>query len=325
MRYVSRVVCSVCALLYVVAAPLCAGAFAADYPSKPIRLVVPYPPSGAPDLTARVVAQRLSVSLGQPVIIDNHAGSSGIIGTEFVSRSAPDGYTLFLADAGALVINPAIYKNLTFRPVEDFDPISLLVISPFVLVAHPSLHVSTVEGLIAIGKKGDVDYGSAGNGSLAHLTMEWFKSSTGTNFTHVPYKGAASFTAVLAGEVKVLPGSLMALSPYIISKRLIGIAVTSPQRSALMPNLPTVAESGVPGFDASNWFGILAPHGTPKDIITKLNEDLVKIIRSPEMKEHFAKLGSEAVGTSPAEFAKVIQGDLIKWAKVAKDSGAKID
>ncbi len=325
MTSVSRLLCGVSAMFCLIAGPFPAGALAADYPSKLIRLVVPYPPSGAPDMTARRVAHVLAADLGQPVVVENRAGTSGVVGTESVSRATPDGYTLLLADAGALVINPAIYKNLKFRTLEDFDPISLLVRSPFVLVVHPSLPVTTVDGLIAAGKKGDLDYGSAGNGSLSHLVLEWFKSSTGTNFTHVPYKGAASFTAVLAGEVKVLAGSLMALSPHIASKRITAIAMTSQQRSALLPDLPTVAESGVAGFDASNWFGVLAPRGTPKEIIAILNERLVKIIQLPDMKAHFAKLGSESVGTTPAEFGNVLQADLRKWAKVAKDSGAKID
>ncbi len=325
MTYASKWMCCLCAFLLVVIGSHAVGVLAADYPTKVIRLVVPYPPGGAPDTVARRIAPELGVRLGQPVVIDNRVGTSGVVGTESAARSPADGYTIFLADAGALVINPAIYKNLKFRPVEDFDPISLLVTTPFVLVVHPSLGVSTLDELIAVGRKSDVDYGSAGNGSLSHLVMEWFKSETGTRFTHVPYKGAASFTAVIAGEVKVLAGSVIALSPHVFSKRLTALAVTTPKRSALLPNVPTLAESGLSDFDAANWFGILVPHGTPKEITTLLNGHLVEIVRSPAVREHFAKSGSETVGSSPAEFAAVIRADLAKWAKVAKASGAKID
>jgi tripartite-type tricarboxylate transporter receptor subunit TctC len=302
-------------------------AFAQNYPTKPVRLIVPQPPGGGADIVARLIAQKLGEDLHQQVVVDNRAGAGGIVGTEMVARAQPDGYTLLIGITGSLTINPNLHKNLPYKPVEDFDPISLAVISPFLLVVHSAVSANTLAELIALAKSkaGPLNYSTPGNGSLAHLSMEWFRSATGTQFTHVPYKGSAAFGAVLAGEVPVTLVSVVSGMSQIKSGRIKALAITGKTRSRAMPDLPTVAEAGVPGFEASNWFGVLAPRGTPQAIIMQIHRALAASARSTEVKERLLRDGAEAVGGTPQEFAQLIKTELKRWSEVVKLSGARID
>ncbi|MSQ57378.1 MAG: tripartite tricarboxylate transporter substrate binding protein [Limnohabitans sp.] len=300
--------------------------YAADYPTKPIRLIVPFPPGGAGDIVARPLALAMSQLLKQTVFIENKVGASALIGADAVAKSTPDGYTLALVDSAAMVINPAIYKNLPYRPVEDFTPISMVASSPFMIVTHPSMGVRNLSELIAAGKqRSDLNYGSSGNGSLSHLTTEWLKSSTGARFRHIPYKGAAVFSAVVAGEVHLASGSMLGLVPLVRAGRIVPIAVTSKERSPMLPDLPTVAESGIPGFDSSNWFALVGPAGLPPEIIAKLTLVAQQAARAPEMLEILLKNGASSVGGDPKQLAQSIENGLKKWSEVVKASGAQID
>jgi tripartite-type tricarboxylate transporter receptor subunit TctC len=296
-----------------------------DYPSRPIRLVVGYPPGGGIDFVARQVAQILGATLGQPVIVDNRPGANGIIGTDLVAKSQPDGYTLLLGDSSSLTINPAVYTSVPYRALQDFAPVSMLVSTSSILVVHPSLKVSTLQELIDITRKTPINFGSAGNGSISHLILEQIRSATGGSFIHVPYKGAQVFNAMLSGEIKVTVASQLGVKPFIDSGQLTALAVTSRQRSMIFPKLPTVSESGIPGFEAVNWFGVLAPKGTPPEIISRLNQEFVRVVHSPELRAKLVASGADVVGSSPGELAEAIQLDMKKWAKVAADSGAKIE
>lgn len=311
----------------VVAVLLINVAAAADYPNKPVRLVVPQPPGGGADIIGRMIAQKLSAGLGREVVVDNRGGAGGIVGTELVAKSPADGYTLLLGYTGSLTINPNIYKQLPYRPLVDFDPISLAAASPFLMVVHPSLRVSTVAELVAASKKAPapLNYGSPGNGSLHHLSLEWFKSATGANLTHVPYKGSQSINAVIAGEVSITVASVVGMLPHVKSGRVKAIAITSRERFRLVPDLPTVAESGVPGFEATNWFGVLAPRGTPRDITSLIGSRVVAQLKSAEVRERFLNDGAQPIGGTPEEFTALIKTELARWAEVIKVSGAKVD
>lgn len=297
------------------------------YPSRPIRFIVPQPPGGAGDIVARLVAAKLHESLGQLVVVDNRAGANGIVGTELALKSLPDGYTILLVSTGIFVINPSIYKRLPYRPLDDFAPVSLAVATPFLMVVHPSLRVASVAELVALAKSkpAALHYSSSGNGSLHHLTMEWFKSATGTNFVHVPYRGAQAFNAVVAGEVSLTLGSVVGMLPYVKSGQVNAIAITSRDRSPLLPGLPTVSEAGVPGFEATNWLGIVVPRGTPRQVVSKLSSLIATHMRSAEMKERLLNLGGEPIGNTPEEFAKFARAELKRWAEVVRISGAKVD
>jgi tripartite-type tricarboxylate transporter receptor subunit TctC len=303
------------------------GAPAADYPTKPIRLVVPQPPGGGADIIARMLAQKLGAGLRQEIVVDNRAGAGGIVGTELVAHTPADGYTLLLGYTGSLTINPNIYKQLPYRPLEDFDPVSLAAASPFLMVVHPSLRVTSVAELVALAKKraAPLNYSSPGNGSLHQLSMEWFKSAMGVNFTHVPYKGSQSINAVIAGEVSLTFASVVGMLPHVRSGRVVALAITSKDRFRLLPDLPTVAESGVPGFEATNWFGILAPHGTPRAIVGTLSSLIAGNMKSAELKDRFLNDGAEPIGSTPEEFSALIRSELARWAQVVKISGAKVD
>ncbi len=303
-------------------------ACAADaYPSRPIRFIVAQPPGGGTDVTARMLAPNLAEKLNQQVVVDNRGGAGGIVGTETAAKSPPDGYTLLLGYTGALSINPSLYSKLPYDPVRDFDTVSLAISSPYVLFANPKAPVNTVADIIALAKAkpGTLAFASAGNGSLAHLALEWFKLETGTNIIHVPYKGGQSLTAVLSGEVHLTFGSVVAWLPQVKAGRLKAIAVTSKSRSRALPNLPTVAESGVPGFEAINWFGVVVPHGTPKPIIERLHGIIAAHIKSPAMSAKLAEDGTDPVGSTPEEFSALIKAEIKRWATVVKQSGAKVD
>ena len=296
-------------VLIALSAALINVASAADYPTKPVRLVVPQPPGGGSDLIARMLVQGLGARLGREIVVDNRGGAGGIVGTELVAKSPADGYTLLLGYTGSLTINPNIYKHLPYRPLEDFDPISLAAASPFLMVVHPSLRVATLAELVALAKSGSasLNYSSPGNGSLHQLAMEWFKCSTGAMLIHVPYKGSQSINAVIAGEVSVTFASVVGMLPHVKSGRVKAIAITSRERFRLVPELPTVAESGVPGFEAKNWFGILAPHGTSRAIVTTIGSNVAGQMKSADVKDRFLNDGAEPIGGTADEFTALIR------------------
>jgi tripartite-type tricarboxylate transporter receptor subunit TctC len=316
------------AALFAVLALTVAGAAAQTYPAKPIRLVVPFPAGGTTDILAREVGQRLSASLGQPVVIDNRPGAAGNIGSELVARSAPDGYTLLMATVGTHAINPNLYSKLPYDHVKDFAPVILVASVPNVLEVTPSLPVNSVADLIKLAKEkpGQINFASSGSGTSIHLSGELFKTMAGVDMTHVPYKGsAAALTDLIGGQVQVMFDNLPSSLPQIKAGKLRAIAVTSAQRAPALPNVPTIAESGLPGFEAGSWFGVVAPAGTPPAIVARLNADVDQWLQTPDAKEKLLAQGAAAVGGSPEQFAAYIRAETEKWARVVKASGAKVD
>ena len=314
----------------VLAAPLIVSSVSAQekYPNRPVKIVLGFPPGQATDTVASAIAQKLGETTGQVFIVENRPGAAGIIGTDLVAKSTADGYTLVMGSSGVMAVNPGLYSKLPYDPVKDFAPITVAVTVPLFLVANPNFPPNTVKELVAYAKAnpGKVNYASGGSGVTNHLAMELFKSVAGIDMVHVPYKGGPpALTDLIAGQVNVMfetgPGAL----PHVKSGKLKAIAVGGSKRSAAMPNLSTVAESGYPGFEAVAWIGISAPTGTPKEIITKLNSEIVKIVHLPDIKERFLGLGAESVGNTPEEFAIYLKAEIAKWGKVVKDSGAKVD
>jgi tripartite-type tricarboxylate transporter receptor subunit TctC len=304
------------------------GAHAQGYPNRPIRLIVPYPPGGTADLLARVLGQKLGETLGQPIVVENRGGAGGNIGTDLVAKSAPDGYTLLMANASVLAINPTLFGSLPFDPVRDFAPVSLFADVPLILVVHPSLPVNSVKDLIALArsKPGEINYAAAGMGSTTHLSMELFKTMAGVKMVTIPFKGSGpALAALIAGQVPVMFELAPTALGFVKSGKLRPLAVTSPARSPLMPELPTVAETGLPGFDVASWFGVVAPAATPKEIVARLNADIVKIVNSADMGERIAGLGAVAHSNSPEQFSQFILTEFKKWAQVVKDSGARVE
>jgi tripartite-type tricarboxylate transporter receptor subunit TctC len=298
------------------------------YPVKPIKMIVPSAPGSGPDTAARALGQQLTGVLGQPVVVDNRGGAGGAIGGEVAAKAPADGYTLIMASAGSHAVNVGLYPKLAYDPIRDFVPISLVSSAPNLLIVHPSLPVKTVKDLVAVAKAkpGTLSFGSGGNGSTAHLSGELFKMLANVNIVHVPFKGApGAVLAVMAGEVELAFPNLPPALPQVRAGKLRAVAVTTSKRFAALPEIPTVAESGVPGYEARAWFGVLAPAGTPPAIVTRLNTAIVKIVRSPEMRERLLADGSEAIGSTPEEFTAVMKTDIAKWAKVIKASGAKPD
>ncbi len=303
-------------------------AVAQTYPSKPVRIVVPSTPGDGADLLARYVGQKLGEILGQPFVVDNRAGAGGIIASELVARATPDGYTLIVANAGSHAINAALVPKLGYDPVKDFYPVSLFMTSPNILVVNTALPVKTVQEFIAYAKArpGKLNFASGGNGSSGHLSMEYFKGATGTELEHVPYKGASPALAdVIAGQVPVMFVNLPPAMPHVKSGKLRALAVTTLARSPAVPDIPTVAESGVAGFETVAWFGMLAPAGTPREIIMKLNVEINKIAQTQEWKDRILALGGVAVGGTPEVFAQRISADIAKWKKVVSEAGVKGD
>jgi len=313
------------AALIVVAAPLASGQ--AAYPTKPVRLVVPFPAGGTTDLLARAAAQKLSDAWGQQVIVDNRPGAAGNIGAELVAKSAPDGYTLLMGTVGTHAINASLYAKMPYDHVKDFTPVILVAGVPNVLVVNPQVPVNSVPELIAYAKAnpGKLNFASSGSGTSIHLSGELFKTMTGVQMTHVPYKGSApALTDLIGGQVQLMFDNLPSSLAFIKAGKLRAIAVTSSTRSAALPDIPTVADT-VPGFEASSWFGILAPAGTPRDIVMKINGETAKWLASPDAKEKLAAQGANVASGTPEDFAKHIQAETAKWAKVVKESGAKVD
>lgn len=297
------------------------------YPTRPIRLVVPYPPGGGTDIIARIVGQRLIESLGQQIIVDNRGGAGGTIGTDIVAKSVPDGYTILMAPTSH-VINPSIYSKLPYDTVKDFVPITFAVSATILLVVHPSVPAKSVKELIALAKArpGQLNFGSAGNGTVFHLAAELFKRQAGIDMVHVPFKGGGPTIAnLVAGQVSLAFETMLALSPFVKAGRVRALAVASAKRSSVMPELPTIAELGFPAIVAENWYGVYAPAGTSKAIISRLNTEIVKILRTQEVKERFQGLGTEVVASTPEELAEYIRTEIEKWSKTAKEAGARVD
>jgi tripartite-type tricarboxylate transporter receptor subunit TctC len=295
------------------------------YPTRPIRIVVPAASGGGVDIFARLIATGLTEAWGQPVVVDNKPGGGQTIGTEIVAKSAADGYTL-LCTSNAFAVLPGLYPKLTFDPVRDFAPISLLVTSPNVLVAHPSLPVSTVRDFIAFAKARphQLNFGSSGNGGTGHLAMEHLKLSVGIDLVHVPYRSSAPLlNALISGEVTVGFIQIVIAAPHIRAKRLRPLGVSTMHRSTALPDVPTIAEAGVPGFDAAAWFGILAPARTPPEIVGRLGAEIARTFKRPEVRARLAAEGAEIVAGSPEQFAETIRSDVIKWGNVVKTLGIK--
>ncbi len=298
------------------------------FPTKQVKILVPQAPGGASDALSRIIAQKLGEKYGQPVVVENKPGAGGNIGTAEVAKAPADGHTLLLGYIGTHVINPHLYKDLGWHPVKDFTPVATLAAVPFVAVVNSSLPVKSTQELIALAKKeqGRLTFASAGNGSVNHLLGELFSSATGVKMTHVPYKGAGpALSDTIAGQVQLSFTSLPSAVGHIKGGRLRAIALTSAKRSESMPEIPTLAETGLPGFDVNPWFGLLAPAGTPADVVNQLNRDINEALRSADVKERFSKQGAVPLLMTPAEFAAQLKSDLDQWEKVVRESGAKID
>ncbi len=298
---------------------------AATYPTKTIRMVVPYPPGGPTDLTARVVALEMSKTLGQAIIVDNKAGASGMIGAEMVAHAEPDGYT-FLANASLHVINPSIYADMRFDAFKDFVPITQLAAVPLVLVVPAGSAIKSVKDLVEFGKKnpGKLSFASAGNASSQQLAGESFRIAAGIDMQHVPYKGSApALTDVIGGQVQLMFDSMPSAMPFIKSGKLRALAVTTEKRAQALPDLPTIAELGYPGFDISTWYGFWAPKGTPAPIVARLAEAAARALKVPQIVEQYGAMGAEPVGSTPAEFARYNATEGVKWADIVRKSGAK--
>ncbi|MCE2978799.1 MAG: tripartite tricarboxylate transporter substrate binding protein [Betaproteobacteria bacterium] len=298
------------------------------WPDRPIRVIVPVPPGGTPDIVARLVVTPMATRLGQPMIVDNRGGAGGLIGAEVAAKALPDGYTLFLSSPGPLAILPHLQKKASYDPINDFTPIGLISSGPFLLIAHPSLQARGVGELLALARAqpGRLDYASAGNGAANHLAMELFKSMARVDLSHVPYKGAPQAVAdVLAGQVPMMFNSIAPVAPFIKAGRLRVLGISSAARSPQLPEVPTIAESGVPGYASTTWFGLLAPTKTPRAIVDRLNEVLVAVVQSAELRGQFEAQGHDPAGGTPEAFGRYLRDEFSKYATVVRQSGARID
>ena len=321
MRRVLRLI-FVAAVFSIAPAPV----LAQEYPVKPVRLVVPFTPGGTTDILGRLVAQKLTESLGRQVLVDNRPGAGGTIGVEIVAKSPADGYTLVMGHIGTFGVNPTLYPKLPYDAVKDFQPITLFAMIPNLLSVNPSLPAKSVKDVIALAraKPGVMNYGSGGNGSAAHLATEYFKLLTKTNIVHIPYRGTApAITDLLAGNISMIITGVPAQLGHIKSGRLRALGVATSKRLPLFPDLPTIAEAGVKGYEATQWYGVLAPANTPKPVVAKLHAAIVKALQGADVKERLASEAGEPVGNSPEEFHAFIQKEIARWAPVIKASGAK--
>ena len=303
-----------------------ATAFAqAAWPAKTIRMVIPFPPGGPTDILGRIVAQHLAENLGQAVVVENKPGASGMIGADVVAKASPDGYTL-LVNASIHVINPSLYKKPAYDAIRDFAPVSLIADVPLVLVAAPSQGLATVKDVIAAAKAKPINFASSGNAAAPHLAGEAFKIATGVSMQHVPYKGSGpALTDVIGGQTHLMFDSMPSSIGHIRAGKLRAIAVTTATRASALPDVPTIAESGVPGYDISTWYGVWAPAATPKDIVARISGEIAKIVRLPQVRDRLSGLGATPVGNTPEEFAAYNQSELVKWEKIVKASGATVD
>ena len=299
-----------------------------DYPNKPIRLIVAFPAGGSTDIVGRIVAQKLSERLGQAIVVENRGGAGGTIGTDAAAKAAPDGYTLTLGTTSTMAVAPGAYSKLGYDSVKSFSPISLVAVTPYLLVVNPELPAKSLAELITLAKSqpGKLNFASAGNGSTTQLAMEMLNDVTGMKMTHVPYKGnAEADLAILSNQVQVLFGSMPALLQHAKQNKLRALAVGTAKRSPALPEIPTVAELGYPGFEAALWLGVLAPAGTPKPIIDRLNKELVAIAATPDFKAAMDKNGADATSNSPEQFASLIQNEVSKYGAITKKLGIKLD
>jgi tripartite-type tricarboxylate transporter receptor subunit TctC len=314
--------------LVLAAALSCAAVHAQTYPTKPVRMVVPFPAGGATDIVGRLIAQKLSESWGHQVVVDNRGGAGGTIGSDYAAKQPPDGYTLLIGTSSTHAVAPSLYSKLPYDPARDFAPVTLIANATILLAVHPSLPAKNVRELIAIAKKqpNALSFASSGNGGISHLVGEQFKSLAGIQMLHVPYKGdSPALVDLVAGQVHLMFGTAVSFLPYVQNGRLHALAVTNPKRSPIVPNVPTVAESGLPGFEALQWFGVFAPAGASRDLVNKLNADIVRALKLPDVRERMTALGAEVVGSTPEQFAGFVKADTAKWAKVVKASGARIE
>ena len=304
------------------------GLHARDYPSKPIRLIVPYTPGGSSDILARAIGQKLSEAWGNPVIVENRAGANGNVGADLVAKSAPDGHVLLLTDIGALCISPSVFPGLRFDPAKDFAPVIMVSYSPHVLAVHPSIPANTLKELVDLAKTrpGKLNFATPGVGSAPHLAGIELALRTGVQWTYVPYKGGShALLDVVAGHSDVLFNGMLPTYPHVSSGRLKAIAVSAAKRVAAAPNLPTVAESGVPGFETGSWQGVLAAAGTPREIVDKLNAEMRRILGTPELQQQLAAQGTEVRAGTPDALAAFIRSEIVRWAKVVQRSGARFE
>ena len=309
---------------------LCAAALAQaqSYPAKPIHLIVPFPPGGGNDTVARAIAQQIGPDLGQPVVVDNRPGAGGSVGAELAAKAPPDGYTLFLAGVGSHAVNPNLHARLPYDPVRDFAPITLVASAPSVLVVNPAVPARSVAEFTAYARAnpGKLNYASNGQGSAAQLAAAMYESMAGVMMVHVPYKGIApALTDLLSGEVQLMFGTVVALVPHIQAGKLRALAVTSRSRSALLPEVPTLAESGLPDYEAGSWYGIMAPAGTPRDIIERLHAAIVKALAQPEVAKRLAAEGAIVIGSTPAAFGAHVKAELARVAAVVRAAGIRIE
>jgi tripartite-type tricarboxylate transporter receptor subunit TctC len=303
-------------------------AFAQAWPTKPVRIVVPFLPGGTTDILARAIGFDLTKEWSQSIIVENRPGAGGNIGAEAVAKSPADGYTLLMGTVGTHGINPSVYQKMPYDAIKDFAPVTLVALMPNMLVVHPSVTVKSVGELIALAKKrpGRLTFASSGNGTSIHLSGALFETLAGVDMVHVPYKGSSpAVTDLLAGQVNMMFDNMPSALPHVKSGKLRALAVTSAKRSPAMPELPTIAEAGVKGYEASSWFGVLAPAGTPKDVVAKVNGAILKSLSTPDIKEKLSSQGAEPAGDTPEKFAAFIRAEIDKWAKVVMASGATID
>jgi tripartite-type tricarboxylate transporter receptor subunit TctC len=315
-------------VLLLVATMLCASAFAQQWPAKPIKIIVPYPPGGTSDILARALGPGITAALGQPVIVENKPGATGNVGADFVAKSPPDGYTLLLGDIGSLAISPSVFASLPFDPVKDFAPVVMVAYSPHILAAHPSVPAKNVQELVAYAKANPdkLNFAVSGIGGANHLAGIDFAQRTGIKWTYIPYKGGSqAITDVMGGQAQVLFNGMLATYPAVKEGKLKAIAISSAKRFSAAPDLPTVAESGVAGFETGSWQGIVAPAGTPHDIVSKLHGVVMKVLATPEMKDRLDKAGAEVRAQTPEQFGAFIASEKARWAKVVKESGEKFD
>jgi tripartite-type tricarboxylate transporter receptor subunit TctC len=303
-------------------------AHAQSYPTKPIRMIIPYPPGGGSDTIMRPFLQNLSERLGQQFVVDNRGGGGGSMGMEATAHAAPDGYTLLVALTAQLAVNPALYKNLPYDPIKDFAPITLFADGPYLLVVHPSLPVTSVKELVELARKrpNEITYASSGNGSGGHLAAELLSSMTGIKMLHVPYKGGGpALTGLLSSEAQVLFAPYASARAHIKSGRIRALAVTTARRPKAIPDIPTIAEAGVPGYDSGVWYAMLAPAGTPRAIIDRLNRETIAVLKNPEFNKLLVEQAVDAIGSTPEELAQHIGREIDKWAKVVKEAGVRIE
>jgi tripartite-type tricarboxylate transporter receptor subunit TctC len=300
----------------------------APYPERPVRIIVPFPPGGPADALARIVGDKLAQSMGKAFIVENKAGAGGNLGMEQGARAAADGYTLTLAPVGNLTVAPALYSKLPYDPAKDFAPITVLASVPNVLIVHPSVPAKTLGELVALAKAkpGSLNYASPGNGSIPHLAGELFKRTAGLDIVHIPFNGVAPATnAVLSGEVQMFFAQSSAALPYVRAGKVVALGVATPKRIAAAPDLPTIAEQGFPGFEATSWYALVAPAGTPPAVIDRLHAAIVRVLAEPDVREKIAGLGAEPVGNSPAEFAAMQRAETLRWTRVAKEANIHAD